>query len=146
MCCGLAESTVGELAHHAAPERDSRFVVEELADFPRAVEAIEDQKCGFATDTESALAGFDEELGKSKVDRRAVLSWWTAHEREADGTVVLQDDQWMRTVISEPARHQFGFALAEFASGREDARVHAELRQVVEILSVASLNPATVLR
>ena len=144
--CRFAKSTSSELAHDAAPECDCGFVVEKLADLPRAGEPIEDEQRSFSTDAQTTLARFHEKLCKSEVDRRAMLPWWATHERETHGAIVFQNDERMRTVVGEPARHQFGFALAELAGSREDSRVHAELRQVLEIFGVAFLNPATVLR
>lgn len=49
----------------------------------------------------------------------------------------------MRAVVSEPTRHQFGLLLAERG---EQARVHAQIGKIVEVLRIVSLDPGTVLR
>jgi len=48
VCGRLAKFSARELADDAAPERHRGFVVEELAHFPGAVEAIENQQRCFA--------------------------------------------------------------------------------------------------
>src|SRR5690606_17912283 len=70
----------------------------------------------------------------------------SAHEREADATSILEDDEGMGTVVGEPARHQFGFAIAILAARGEHPRVHARLRQIVQILEIPPLDPVPVLR
>jgi len=75
-----------------------------------------------------------------------MLSRWATDEREADRAIVLQNDERMGAVICEPASHQLWFAFAEFAGGREDPGVHAQLGEVFEVVAIAFLDPATVLR
>ena len=131
-------------ADDRAPELHGRLVVDELDDLPRAGEAIEDQRGGVAPDAEAARARRDEEIGHAEVDLRPLMTRRAAHQREAGGLVVLEDDERMRGVVGEPARHELLLALAVLALRREHPGVHALLRKVFEVFRVLRLDPGAV--
>ena len=139
----FAELSVRVLGNCGAPEFDGRLVVEEFRDLPGACEAIEDELCSIAPDSETSGARVDKKFGHAKVDLLALVARRPAYEREANRAIVFEDDKGVSAVVSEPASHQLGFLLAVC---REHPGVHAQIGEVVEILWILALNPEPILR
>jgi hypothetical protein len=143
---GFLELTAGVLGDDRSPERDCGLVVLEFGNLPDACEPIEDELRSVAADAQTSRLVHDVELGHTEVDLIALIARRSTHEREPDWLVVFEDDQRMGAVVGEPARHELGLTLAEFTDGREHPGIHAQPREIFQIVRVLRLDPGPVLR
>ena len=65
----------------------------------------------------------------------------TRHHRESNGLGGLQNDEWKRIGIAEPAHDLIGLTVAHFAQHGKHPGIRGE---VIEIVAINALDPAAI--
>ncbi len=103
----FAVAPAAEVAHSRAPECHSRFIRQELADFPASGESLKDELGGFAAYTKAAFLRRNKKFRHSKIASRRLQTSRATDQCKTNRSVVLENDERMRRVIREEARNEF---------------------------------------